>query len=79
MTIILALFVAFIILVIGKLGLRNYIIARAPKLISELVECDLCLSFWLSLILAIILAIIFKDMSIIIIPFLSTPITRFLL
>ena len=79
MTIILALFVAFIILVIGKLGLRNYVIARAPKLISELVECDLCLSFWLSLILAIILAIIFKDMSITIIPFLSTPITRFLL
>lgn len=78
-TFIIALIVAFIILLIGKLGLRNYLIARAPKLISELLECDFCLSFWLSLILACILAIIIGDINIIFIPVLSTPIIRFLL
>lgn len=78
-TFIIALTVAFIILLIGKLGLRNYLIARAPKLISELLECDFCLSFWLSLILACILAIIIGDINIIFIPVLSTPIIRFLL
>lgn len=76
---VISLAAAFIILLIEKIGLRNYIIATAPKLISELFECDFCLSFWTSLILAIILAIFFGDMSILFIPLLSTPITRILI
>lgn len=74
-----ALTAAFTILLIGKLGIRNYIIARAPKLISQLFECDFCLSFWISVILAVILAIFFSEFSILFIPILSTPITRILL
>lgn len=70
---------AFIILLIGKIGIRDGIIARAPKLISQLFDCDFCLSFWTSLILAIILAIFFGEMSIILIPIISTPITRILI
>jgi|JFBN01.3.fsa_nt_gb hypothetical protein len=70
---------AFIILLIGKIGIRDGIIARAPKLISQLFDCDFCLSFWTSLILAIILAIFFGEMSIIFIPIISTPITRILI
>lgn len=76
---VISLAAAFIILLIEKIGLRNYIIATAPKLISELFECDFCLSFWTSLILAIILAIFFEDMSILFISLLSTPITRILI
>jgi hypothetical protein len=74
-----ALAAAFAILLIGKLGVRDEIIARAPKLISQLFDCDFCLSFWTSLILAIILAIFFNEMSIIFIPIISTPITRILI
>ena len=74
-----ALVAAFIILLIGKLGIRDSIIARAPKLISQLFDCDFCLSFWTSLILAIFLAIFFREMSIILIPIISTPITRILI
>lgn len=74
-----ALAAAFIILLIGKLGIRNEVIARAPKLISQMFECDFCLSFWTSLILAMILAIFFQEISILFIPLLSTPITRILL
>lgn len=74
-----ALAAAFIILLIGKSGIRNEVIARAPKLISQMFECDFCLSFWTSLILAVILAILFQEMSILFIPLLSTPITRILL
>ena len=70
---------AFAILLIGKLGVRDEIITRAPKLISQLFDCDFCLSFWTSLILAIILAIFFNEMSIILIPIISTPITRILI
>lgn len=74
-----ALAAAFVILLIGKLGVRDEIITRAPKLISQLFGCDFCLSFWTSLILAIILAIFFNEMSIIFIPIISTPITRILI
>lgn len=75
-----ALAAAFAILLIGKLGVRDEIITRAaPKLISQLFDCDFCLSFWTSLILAIILAIFFNEMSIILIPIISTPITRILI
>ena len=77
--IIVACISAFIILFAGKTGIRNEIIARAPKLISQMFGCDFCLSFWTSLILAIILAIFFGEMSVIFIPIISTPITRILI
>lgn len=74
-----ALAAAFAILLIGKLGIRDNVITKAPKLISQLFDCDFCLSFWVSVILAAILAIFFREMSIIFIPIISTPITRILI
>ena len=70
---------AFIILFAGKTGMRDEIIARAPKLISQLFDCDFCLSFWTSFILAIILAIFFNEIRLLFIPIVSTPITRILI
>ena len=74
-----ALVTAFFILLIGKLGIRDKVIAKAPKLISQLFDCDFCLSFWTALILAIILAIFFSEYYIIFIPIISAPITRILI
>lgn len=74
-----ALVATFIILLIGKLGIRDYIIERAPKLISKMFSCDFCLSFWTSAILAVILALFFREVMFLFIPILSTPITRFLI
>ena len=74
-----ALAAAFIILLIGKLGIRDNIIAKSPKLISQLFDCDFCLSFWASLILAIIPAILFTGINILFIPIIATPITRILI
>lgn len=78
-TIYVALIAAFGILFIGKVGLRDKIILRGPKLISKLFECDYCLSFWSSVILAIILALFSNEPIYFIIPILSTPITRLLI
>lgn len=74
-----ALAAAFVILLIGKLGIRDSIIAKAPKLISQLFDCDFCLSFWTSVVLSVILAIFFREMNILFIPIISTPITRILI
>ena len=74
-----ALAAAFVILLIGKLGIRDSIITKAPKLISQLFDCDFCLSFWMSAILAVILAIFFRELSIRFMPIISTRITRILI
>lgn len=70
---------AFIILLLEKLGVREKIELTAPRLISELFNCDFCLSFWISLIFAVILAIIFKEIYILFSTIIATPISRFLL
>lgn len=71
--------VAFFILLIGKLGLRDLIILKAPVLISKLFECDFCLSFWLSLLFAIIFAIDLSNAAILFTPIVSTVIARVLI
>lgn len=79
MAIAIGLAVAFAILTAEKTGIRGKVIERAPKIISKLVECDLCLSFWSALIVSVILMIIFADTAVLLCPILSPPITRTLL
>ena len=75
-----ALVTAFTILLIGKIGLRDFIIGHSRiKFISELFDCDFCLSFWLSLIISIALSFIFANETLLIVPIFSTALTRYLL
>lgn len=74
-----ALAAAFGILFIGKTGIRDKIIMKAPKLISELFSCDFCLSFWAGMLICVILAFTFTNFCIIFIPVLSAPLTRIFL
>lgn len=74
-----ALISAFSILLLAKLGARDLIIAKAPKLISDLFQCDFCLNFWISFILASISALYFGRPIYFIIPIFSTPLGRFLI
>ena len=55
-----ALFAAFGIMLISKLGLRDMIIADAPKLLSMLFECDFCLSWWTCLALSILVILFIR-------------------
>lgn len=78
-----ALFAAFIILVITKNGFRYTIRDLCDKfnfsIFAKMIDCDLCFSFWLSLFICLILAYLLYDISFLIVPIFSTPITRFLL
>lgn len=49
------------------------------KLVSDMLDCDYCLSFWLSLSIAITAFILTKDSSWLLTPFLAAPLIRFLL
>ena len=70
---------AFGILLIGKLGIRDDIVAKAPELVSRLFDCDFCLSFWVSFNIALIFSILFSDIRIMLTPFIATPIIRILI
>lgn len=77
-----ALVAAFIILFLGKTGLRekarNMCDKHGLTLIADMLDCDFCLSFWTCVGLTIIYAIATGDASIFI-PICASPITRVLL
>lgn len=78
-TIIIALISAFIILLITKIGLRDFIIERGPKLISKMFNCDFCLSFWTNVFVAFFIAALLGFLPLIVAPIFATPITRILI
>ena len=67
---------AFFILFLTKTGIRDRIVATAPKLISELFSCDFCLSWWTGLLLCIIMAIMSGDWAMLIAAACTAPIAR---
>ena len=77
--VVVALLSAFMILLMGRIGLRDTIIMKVPsKTLSELFSCDFCLGFWLSAILATYIAIYEGEPIYLTIPLFSTPIIRLL-
>lgn len=78
-----ALIVAFAILVLTKTGLRDKtrdaFDLKQIAFMAEMIDCDLCLSFWLSVCTCISVAIYSGDISWIYVPVFSTPLTRILL
>ena len=74
-----ALISAFVILFITKVGLRDFVIERSPRLISKMFNCDFCLSFWTNVFMAIIVISYTGFLPLIIVPIFATPITRILI
>lgn len=77
--VIVALIAAFTILFISRIGLRDFIIMRSPKPISELFSCDFCLCFWIGLTITLIAHFVVGWPFTFILPACSTPIARYLL
>lgn len=69
---------AFVILLMGKTGVRDGVIAKAPALVSKLFSCDFCLSFWTSVVIVAAAIAVTGDISLAAVPIFSTPITRIL-
>lgn len=77
--VIVALVAAFTVLLISRIGLRDFIITHSPKLISELFSCDFCLCFWIGLTITLIAHFVVGWPFTFILPACSTPIARYLL
>lgn len=79
MVLIVALLAAFVVLFLGKIGVFAFVQVNGNDFFSRLAKCEFCLSFWFGLFIAGIFCLVFWDWRFLLIPFLSTPITRFLI
>lgn len=74
---------AFIILAFTKLGLRDKVInfcdAKGLKFFGSLLNCDFCLSFWLTVVLSVIAFLFAAHALLFLLIVVSPPLTRFLL
>jgi hypothetical protein len=70
---------AFIILFITKVKIREYLQTFGPKIISKLMGCDFCLSFWTNVILIVVFVIFTHETKYLYLIFVNTPITRILI
>ena len=77
--IVIAAVAAFFILFMEKTGYRDKMIANSPKLISQMYDCDFCLSFWVSAVFSTGIVLGECNLIYVLIPFISAPITRRLL
>lgn len=81
--ILVALAAAFVILVSTKNGsrerVRDICDLKKAHIIANMLDCDLCFSFWVSVAICIMQTLVSGDTSWLIVPIFSTPITRFLL
>lgn len=84
-SILVALVTCFIILLAYKTGIIEWVQVHGSKLFAELFNCEFCMSFWISIILTSLLLVFITfttgnfEPIYLLIPILSTPITRFLL
>lgn len=77
-TIFIAMLAAFIVLLVKKWGVDEWMQVHGDKLLSQLFSCDLCMSFWAAGIVSIIMVCVTGDGFLIFVPLLSTPVTRML-
>lgn len=77
--VIIALIAAFVILLAGKLGLLEWVQINGNRFFSEMANCNFCLSFWVGLVLSIFFAFALGNSIILLVPLISTPLTRFML
>jgi hypothetical protein len=69
---------AFILLLAYKLGIIEYLQVHGDKVISQMAQCNFCMSFWLSVLQMIVIVAVTDESSLIAIPLVSTPIARIL-
>lgn len=76
--ILVALVAAFAVLLVKKWGIAEYIQIHGDKFLSKLFSCDLCMSFWASMLICLFLCCIYDDVHLLLVPMFTTPITRML-
>lgn len=67
---------AFMVLLAKKWGIAEWMQVHGDRILSELFSCDLCMSFWASVMISFALLYMTEDLTVLMVPVFSTPITR---
>lgn len=73
-----ALLAAFIVLLVKKWGVAEWMQIHGDKYMSKLFSCDLCMSFWAAMVISIGMCCWEDEMFYLFVPMFSTPISRML-
>lgn len=71
-----ALWVAFLLMLAYKLGIVEWLQINGNNFFSKMAHCDFCMSWWLSLIVTILILGFTGDLHLLVVPFIATPIAR---
>lgn len=75
---IVALAAAFVVLLVKKWGVAEWMQIHGDKYSSQLFSCDLCMSFWAAMLISFAFVCWYDDAVYVLIPVFSTPVTRML-
>ena len=76
--ILVSLAAAFVVLLVKKWGIAEWMQIHGDKYMSRLFSCDLCMSFWASMFICMVVMVFNDEPMMIAVPMFSTPITRML-
>lgn len=70
-----ALAASWVYMVMGRTGAFDWLQVNGGKLVSEAARCRFCAVWWISVFVALVLAVVFWDFEVLITPVFSTIIT----
>lgn len=70
---------AFIVTLLRKWGVTEYLEVNGDEMMQKLVRCNFCLSFWITAFLACVTISLTGDIVYLLIPIIATPLARILL
>ena len=73
-----ALMAAFVVVLLKKWGIAEWMQVHGNGFVSQLFSCDFCMSWWASVIIATAGLLLFNDAAFLLAPVLATPIARYL-
>ena len=73
-----ALGAAFIVLLVKKWGFAEWVQIHGNEFFSKLFSCDLCMSFWACVIITAVVVVYERDLTLVLLPVVTTPVTRML-
>lgn len=76
LAVITALVATFFLLLAYKWGAVEWLQVHGNDFVSQLANCTFCLSWWVCLAVSMIFIVESRDLSLLIVPVVATPITR---
>lgn len=77
--IVVALLAAFVITLCDKWGVIEWVQVHGNRFFAKMFHCQFCLSWWVAVVLSVIMAAISGNPLLLLVPFCSTMLTRFFL